>query len=129
MADNIRFLGSLPAAERSKAAANDIVTEDGAALEFADLYRGRLLYCHSTGAWFEWAGSIWQKNETGLAFQYARELARTLSKTEKDRVRYVVSKVSFAGGVERFARSDPVFAVTIDTWDRDPWLLGTPAGT
>jgi putative DNA primase/helicase len=48
---------------------------------------------------------------------------------EPAKIRYTTSKISFAGGVERFARSDPVFAVTIDVWDTDPWLLGTPAGT
>jgi putative DNA primase/helicase len=108
---------------------NDLVTEDGAAERFAYLYSGCLRYCHDTGAWFEWNGSVWQQNRTGLAFQWARELARTLAKSEPDKVRYVSSKVSFASGVERFARSDPVFAVTADFWNSDPFLLGTPAGT
>jgi putative DNA primase/helicase len=31
--------------------------------------------------------------------------------------------------VERLARSDPRLAATVDQWDRDPWLLNTPAGT
>jgi putative DNA primase/helicase len=40
-----------------------------------------------------------------------------------------LSKTTFAAGVEKFAKSDPTFAVTIEAWDRDPWLLGTPGGT
>ena len=44
-------------------------------------------------------------------------------------MRYAVSKTSFAGGVERYARCDPTFAVTSDVWDQDPYLLGTPSGT
>jgi putative DNA primase/helicase len=71
----------------------------------------------------------WLQNRTGLAFQFARELSRDLAIREPDRVRYVASKTSFAGGVERFARSDPAFAVTSQYWDKDPMLLGTPAGT
>jgi putative DNA primase/helicase len=107
---------------------NDIVTEDNGALAFADRYRDRLKYCHSTGAWFEWDGNTWRRNETRLALQFARELVRTLACTEKARVRYVASRLSFAHGVERFAQADPIFAVTADYWDRDPWLLGTPGG-
>jgi putative DNA primase/helicase len=108
---------------------SELVTEDHGAIEFARLYAGRLRYCHDTGSWFEWTGSIWQQNKTGLAFQFARELARDLAITEPDKIRYVTSKTSFAAGVEKFARSDPAFAVTCDKWDSDPLLLGTPAGT
>jgi putative DNA primase/helicase len=114
---------------KAKTAALPNVTEDGAALEFAQLYRGKLLFDHDVGAWYEWDGSIWHQNRTGIAFQWARELARGLALREPDRVRYVSSKTSFAAGVERFARHDPVFAVTAGFWDTDPLLLGTPSGT
>ena len=43
--------------------------------------------------------------------------------------RTTVGKKSFANGVEGFAQRDPEVAVTIDNWDRDEWLLGTPSGT
>jgi putative DNA primase/helicase len=109
--------------------ANDIVTEDNAAQRFAELFEGKLRYCHDTGAWFRWTGSIWARDCTGLAFQWARELARHLAETEGAKARFILSKTSFASGVERFCRSDPVFAVTAERWDRDPWLLGTPGGT
>jgi len=99
------------------------------AQQFADRYADHLRYCHDTGAWFRWDGNIWRQVRTGIAFQWARELARSMAVCEPAKIRYTTSKISFAGGVERFARSDPVFAVTIDVWDTDPWLLGTPAGT
>jgi putative DNA primase/helicase len=108
---------------------NEAVTEDGAALRFADQYRDQLRFCHSTGSWFEWTGAAWEVNRTGLAFQWARELARELAENEPAKMRYTLSKTSFATGVERFARTDPVFAVTAEHWDRDPLLLGTPGGT
>jgi putative DNA primase/helicase len=108
---------------------NDIVTEDSVALQFAELNGDKLRYCHDAGAWFQWTGNIWHQNSTGLAFQWARELARTLVKERPARVRYVSSKTAFAAGVERFCKSDPAFAVTIDNWDTDPWPLGTPGGT
>jgi putative DNA primase/helicase len=111
------------------ALANELVTEDSAAMHFAADHCDRLRYCHDTGAWFEWTGTAWRRNRTGRAFHWARELARRLAVAEPDKVRYVSSKTSFAAGVERFARADPTFAVTMDFWDRDPLLLGTPGGT
>jgi len=106
-----------------------LVTEDEAAIRFAERYRGKLRYCHDHGAWFEWSGSIWKRNGTGLAFHFARELARQLVDGEEAKVRVQGSKAAFAGAVERFARADPTLAVTAEAWDRDPWLLGTPGGT
>lgn len=108
---------------------NDIVTEDSAACEFASIYGQRLRFCHDAGTWFEWDGAVWRPNRVGLAYQWARELARRLVADESPKVRYVTSKTSFAAGVERFSRTDPTFAVTMAAWDVDPWLLGTPGGT
>jgi putative DNA primase/helicase len=110
-------------------ASNIPLTEDAAALKFAELYGDRLRYCVDHGCWFRWDGSIWRIERTGLAFHYARELARDLSKTEDLKGLVAASKTAFAGGVERFARADPVFARTADSWDRDPMLAGTPDGT
>ena len=114
---------------KSNGLGNEILTEDLGALEFLKLYGAKLRFDRDKGEWFEWTGSIWRANRKGLAFHWARELARELAISEPDSVRYAVSKTSFAGGVERYARCDPAFAVTADSWDRDPFLLGTPAGT
>lgn len=108
---------------------NDIVTEDSAAQQFVELHGDKLRYCHSHGKWFRWNGFYWEVNNTSLAFHHARELARQLAANEDDRKRYKIEATSFAGGVERFARCDPNVAVTMEFWDRDPWLLGTPGGT
>jgi putative DNA primase/helicase len=108
---------------------NELITEDAVAQRFADIHVRHLRYCRSTGAWFEFMGQAWREDRTERAFHYARELVRNLAKEHPDRVRYVSSKVSFAGGVERFAKSDPDLAVTIEAWDKDPFLLGTPGGT
>ena len=58
---------------------NELVTEDQAAIEFARRHAGHLRFCHDAGAWYEWNGSIWRQNRTGLAFQFARQLARDLA--------------------------------------------------
>jgi phage/plasmid-associated DNA primase len=117
---------------RGKSAASttdNILTEDGAAQKFVELHRNKLRFCHTTGSWFEWDGVSWRRDNTGRAFHWARMLARELSIKHPAKLRFVASKVSFASGVERFARSDPDFAVTAETWDQDIYLLGTPQGT
>ncbi len=116
-----------PAAVRPRS--NDIVTEDSAATQFVELHSKDLRFCHSSGAWYRWNAAFWSKDQTGIAFQWARELARQLAEDQDERKRYITNKTSFASGVERFAKVDPQVAVTIDYWDADPWLLGTPGGT
>src|SRR3954451_7289848 len=102
----------------------DPVTEDSAALAFAERYRDKLRFDHDIGKWFVWTGARWECERTGLAFTWARDLARDLAKSEPNKVRLVSSKTSFAAGVERFARTDRTFAIQSDIWDRNPYLLG-----
>ena len=106
-----------------------VVTQDSIAQVFARRYDDRLRYCHHTGKWFEWTGAYWRKEETALAFQFCRELSREFTDDSPPKVLKAVRNVSFAGGVEKFARSDRQMVATSETWDRDPFLLGTPAGT
>jgi putative DNA primase/helicase len=108
---------------------NDIVTEDSAAQEFVERHGEDLRYCHSTGTWYRWNCVYWAQDRTLAAFHWARMLARQLAEDLDEKRRYITSKVAFASGVERFARADPKIAVTADSWDADPFLLGTPGGT
>lgn len=108
---------------------NRPLTEDDAALEFARLYGDQLRFCHDRGAWLKWDGSIWRVERTRLAFHYARELARDMARASNTKAVVMAAKTTFAAGVERFARADPIFARTSDDWDQDPWLAGCPGGT
>src|SRR6516165_8725354 len=123
--DNILQLAAYQELAKNKAP----VTEDAAALAFADRYRHQLRFDHHLGKWFVWDGARWRCEDTRLAFCWARELVRELTKPAPAKARMISSKVSFAAGVERFAQADRAFAVTSDIWDRDAYLLGTPAGT
>lgn len=116
-------------ATRREQAQRALLSEDSVALAFADLYRGKLLFDHDAGAWFQWDGSRWKQERTRLAFEWVRQLARELSDTEKNTMRARIRKVSFASGVEKFAQADRAFAVTSEEWDTDPFLLITPGGT
>ena len=99
---NSYMAGETRAVRKARAPhSNELVTEDSAALEFARLYADRLRFDHDVGRWREWTGSIWRENKTCLALHFAREMARDLGENEPDKVRYVTSKISFAGAVEK----------------------------
>jgi hypothetical protein len=112
--------------KRRRTFPNDIVTEDSAALDFAEIYSGELRYDHHAGIWFKWGASHWVREETRLTLEYARRLARKLAEDASEKGRYAARKTSFASGVERLARSDRTFAVTSADWDQDMFSLGTP---
>lgn len=100
------------------------VSEDFIALAFTKEHGGDLLFDHHVGKWFRWTGVFWEQDETDLALDYARKLARKLGDGKR-----ALGKAATASGVEKLCRADRVHAVTSATWDRDPLLLGTPIGT
>jgi putative DNA primase/helicase len=102
-------------------------TEDSVACAFAAANAGRLVYDHTAGDWFIWQHGRWTRDLRNSVFNDARDFARAA----RGRMREppdVMSRIAFASAVERAARADPKLAVSHEIWDRDPWLLGTPAG-
>jgi hypothetical protein len=83
--------------KKRPAQANDIITEDSAALQFVEEQGNVLRYCHSTGAWFRWDRNIWRKDEKHLAFHWAREMARRLGEDADAGTRKTAGKRAFAG--------------------------------
>jgi putative DNA primase/helicase len=106
-----------------------VVTEDSAALAFAERYKGQLLFDHDSGSWFRWDGNHWKRERTRLAFNWARDLSREMTENEPIKVKAIGRKTTFSGGVEKFSQADPIFAVTGEDWNSDPFLLATPNGT
>jgi putative DNA primase/helicase len=100
------------------------LSEDAIAEAFAQAYGGGLRFDHTRGKWFVWGSSRWKRNDTELAFDYARHLCR---QSRKDQLR--MSSRKAAEGVELMAQRDQRLAVTSEIWDCDPFLLGTPGGT
>jgi putative DNA primase/helicase len=105
------------------------ITQDGIARIFASRHADELRFDHSAGTWHKWTGTHWQRDETDMAFEYARRLAREVSEGSDGKALQSMRRTGFASGVERFARSDPAIAVTAEVWDGVPFLLGTPGGT
>jgi putative DNA primase/helicase len=107
------------------------LTEDGVAQQFTKLFCDKLRFCHSTGKWFVWSGKSWRRDETKLAFSWARQTCRNTARENKaqEKDKTTLAKAAFASAIERFAQADQALAVTISIWDADPFLLGTPGGT
>lgn len=106
------------------------MTEDGVARAFTGANGNRLRFCHSSGRWHVWTGTHWRKEETKLAFNWAREISRARASVDpRSSAAKNLAKAAFAAAVERFAQADRAFAATADAWDTDHWLLGTPGGT
>jgi putative DNA primase/helicase len=100
------------------------ISEDALATIFERRHADRLRYCHTTGAWFVWTGSHWQRDTRQRAFNWAREVCREFAGLQPKFTRAAV-----AASVERFAQAAPALAVDAEIWDDKPWLLATPGGT
>ena len=105
-------------------------TDEALALRFAELHADDLRYVASWSKWLHWTGNRWQLDETLLAFNEARAVCReAASQCNNDRAAAMLASAKTVAAVERLARADRRLAATVDQWDRDNWLLNTPAGT
>ncbi|CAO4172983.1 SF3 helicase domain-containing protein [Methylorubrum populi] len=105
------------------------LTEDFIAQKFSKKKAGDLLYCHDTGRWYTYSGSIWKVDRSRSVFHQIRVLSRELTEGSDKKLQNSIRKKNLTSSVERFCQRDPIFAVNIECWDKDPWLLGTPDGT
>jgi hypothetical protein len=105
------------------------ITEDGTALEFAERHAKDLRFDHDAGKWYQWIGTHWKQDGTQFAFSEARDHVREAARDQPPRVINITSKLNFAGNVEKLARADRRLVATQESWDRDPFLIGTPGGT
>jgi putative DNA primase/helicase len=95
--DKLVDLAKKRAKKQAAAVRPPAVTEDSAALQFTDRYRNELRYDHKAG-WYHWSGKLWQHEDTELAFDWARQLARDLAGPSPSKQ---TAKAAFASGVER----------------------------
>lgn len=99
------------------------ISEDAVALAFSRQFGESMKYDHHAGAWYQWDGARWKRNEVKMAFHYARQLCRMMANGKKGML-----TAKAAGAVEKLCQNDPAHAVTNAVWDADPLLLGTPDG-
>lgn len=112
-------------------------SEEALALEYADRKAGQHLYVHAWGRWLRWDGRCWSNDELGTGIYAVRELCRERAAALKEWLESQGAPTGAAKGiagwrtvqnVERLARYDPRLAAGAAEFDRNPWLLNTPAG-
>ena len=103
---------------------NAELSEDRIAQVFSESHGHDRKFCHTSGSWFHFNGTDWEKSDKGSEREIIRQLAR-----KESGGRASFAKNSVVSGVESLAKNDHAHAVTSDFWDQNPYLLGTPAGT
>ncbi len=101
------------------------LTQDNIALVFASRLRGRVCFAAQAGRWRINDGTRWAPDNLGVARHFAREVIRAANREGKT----AAASNSFCDGVEKLARCDPALARDVAIFDRNNYLLNTPAGT
>ena len=86
-------------------------------------------YVDAWGWWLLWLGTHWQRDQRRLAWTLAREFIRPLALGLAEKMATKLRSADTVAAVVNLARSNREIAATVDLWDRDPYLLGTPGGT
>lgn len=99
---------------------------------FAAKHANELRYVKTWGTWLHWTGKRWQRDSSDFVVDLARthcreESALAASTPGTNNPRTLCSERT-VNAVTRLARVDRRIAATPETWDQDPWLLGTPEG-
>ena len=109
----------------------------GMAYRLAKAYKGRLLYVYGLG-WHYWDDTRYARDDMGMAKQAVYAMLKALwrhayGNDEKAKeLRKAIPRCESSAGIEgilNLAQALPVFAVTVDDLDADPYLLNYANGT
>lgn len=104
-------------------------SDEALALTFADRHQDELRYVAAWSRWFIWDGKCWGSDETLRAFDLARAVCRdAAAKCNNPSTRAKIASAKTVAAILSLTRADRLMAATVDQWDRDIWLLNTPAG-
>jgi putative DNA primase/helicase len=108
------------------------LTEQRVGRRFAEINAHTLRYNHSSETWLMWNGNLWTpdggKAVDRLALDYVLALHKKADPSEKPHLTREREKRHFARAASLIASVMLPLATEASLWDRDPWLLGTPAG-
>ena len=104
-------------------------SEEAIALEFATRHADTLRYVAKWGKWFVWDGACWREDVKRRVFTLARKLCREVARTaNKPSIGKAIANAKTRAAVVTLAGEDSRLVVTIDQWDKDPWVINTPGG-
>ena len=101
-------------------------TEESLAREWIAIHGRNWRFDHTAGKWYAWEGPRWQRDDCRLAHYVISEHLRAAGAATKSPS---IANAKTVRGVESLAIANPLVALTNDSWNADPWLLGTPEGT
>lgn len=103
-------------------------SDDQLAATFAERHRDDLRHVAARRGWRIWDGQRWAADDLGAVMEAVRAELRWAADGDKSRTAIDLCSAKTVAAVERLARSDPRLAARPEDFDRDPWLLNTPAG-
>jgi hypothetical protein len=111
-------------------------SDEDLARKYADRYIGDARYVKNWG-WYIWKDTHWRMDDKNEIFTRARDICSIAANDKRQQSNSAKAAQAAAGlasattvaAVERLARYDERLAISTEAWDRDPWLLNTPAGT
>jgi putative DNA primase/helicase len=109
------------------------LSEDALADHFATVHGERWRYVKPWGAWYQWKGDGWYRDDTALVDHLAVGVTRAAiywpeaASLTPDGRRKINSRRT-AGNLRDLSAHDRRIAASVDQWDTDPWLLGVPGG-
>lgn len=104
-------------------------SDDALAALFVERHGGAWRHVGAWGSWYQWTGTRWTKDETGLVRETMRQVCRdAAARMEKPgEARRIASDRTIAAAL-RLSATDPRIATRPDDWDAHPMLLNTPDG-
>lgn len=109
------------------------LSDDAIADHIAQQHGENWRYVRPWGAWFQWDGDGWRREETAAIDRLCLETTRACALWPEAAAltpegKRKVNSRRTAGAVRENLAHDRRCAATIDQWDADPWLLGCPGG-
>ena len=103
-------------------------SDEALALLFAEQHGHELKHIAAWNKFYIWKESVWRSDETLEVYDWARRLCRKIagSCSNKSIARIIAGKTTVST-VVTLARVDRRIAATSEQWDRNSWLLNTPA--
>lgn len=105
------------------------LSDDAIAADFAARHGRHWKHVPAWGAWYQWCGNVWERDETGAVRELVRRVCRLAARqaSKPAEARHIASDKKMSA-VLHVAAADPRIAVPSSRWDAHHMLLNTPSG-
>lgn len=103
-------------------------SEQWLALRFVAENAATSRYTAEANRWHHWDGNRWAEDRTIKAFSMAQEICKCAARDRNSGSKGRLLSAKTRAALVSLARENQLVAATLDQWDADPWLLGTPSG-